>query len=456
MSESAEFPSLDAFPADFLWGAATAAYQIEGAVDTDGRSPSIWDTFSHTRGATLNGDTGDVACDHYHRWHTDFDLAADLTLNAYRFSVSWARLQPRGEGDLNPLAVAHYRRQLERLQDLGIRPFVTLYHWDMPQVVEDAGGWPSRRTAERFADYAARTVEALGDLAHDWITLNEPWCQAFLGYGAGVHAPGRQSVPDAVAAAHHLNLAHGLAVQAIRAVRTDVRVGISNLLADLVPASDDDADVAATRRFDANHNQFFFSPLDGGGYPDDVLALYPSLADLVHDGDARIIGEPIDFLGVNHYQQVIIGRDESEPHLHAWSKSAEPALTSLQWSIRPESLRNVLVRASSRYPDLPLYITENGACFEDYVDPNGTVIDTERVDYLRQYLASAANAIKDGVNLRGYFAWSLLDNFEWGEGYRKRFGLIYVDYGTQTRIPKASAGWYRDLIGQHRAMVAQR
>ncbi|WP_238992793.1 GH1 family beta-glucosidase [Jiangella aurantiaca] len=448
-------PRLDAFPADFLWGAATAAYQIEGAVDSDGRRPSIWDSFAHSPRATLNGDTGDIACDHYHRWRDDFDLVKSLNLNAYRFSVSWARLQPTGRGPLNALGVAHYRAQLERLLALGIRPFVTLYHWDLPQELEDAGGWPVRETIDRFAEYASLTAEALGDLAADWITTNESWCQAFLGYGEGKHAPGRRDWRAAVAAAHHLNLAHGLAVRAIRAARPGASVGTAQLVVDFVPASSAPADIAASRRWDAHHNQTFLGPLGGGGYPADVLDLYSAdgLADLLRPGDDAVMAEPIDFLGVNHYQQVVVAHDQNAAvPLRARDTPAEPALTSLGWSVKPESLRNVLVRVAGEFPDLPLYVTESGASFDDYVDPHGQVIDHERVDYLRRYLAAAGDAIKEGVDLRGYFAWSLLDNFEWAEGYRKRFGLIYVDYATQARILKASSVWYRDLISDHAAL----
>lgn len=444
-------PALDVsrFPAGFVWGAATAAYQIEGAVHEGGRGTSIWDTFSHTPGRTLHGDNGDIACDHYHRWPADLQLAADIGLSGYRLSVSWSRLQPSGRGPLNPQAVTYYRQVLTRLTELGIRPLVTLYHWDLPQVLEDEGGWAVRSTAGAFADYARRTVEALGDLAVDWITQNESWCAAFLGYGSGAHAPGRTHLPDAVAAAHHLNLAHGLAVRAIREVR-EVRVGITHILTDLVPASDDPRDLAALARVDANNNRLFLDPLLRGGYPPEVLDLYrdAGLAGLVQDGDLDVISTPIDFLGVNHYQQVLVAHDPTDEHLHASQTPAEPATTSLKWSIRPRSLRNVLVRASG-YTDLPLYVTENGACFEDYVDPTGQVRDTERIDYLHGYLDAVADAIADGADVRGYYAWSLLDNFEWGEGYRKRFGLVYVDYATQTRTPKASAAWYREQIAAH-------
>ena len=446
---------LDAFPPGFLWGAATSAYQIEGAVSGGGRGPSIWDTYTHTPGKTLHGDTGDVACDHYHRWRDDLDLVHELGLNAYRLSMSWARLQPDGRGRLNQSAVDYYRGLLERLREIGVRPFVTLYHWDLPQPLETVGGWPSRDTSSRFADYVGLVAHELGDLAADWITLNEPWCSAFLGYGSGVHAPGRRSIRDAVAAAHHLNLAHGLAVQAVRAARPGAAIGVAEIITDIVPDTETREDVAAARRLDANSNRMFLDPVLRGRYPDDVLEMYAGagLLELARDGDAAIISTPLDFLAVNHYHQVIVRNDPLEPHLKVRERPAEPASTSLGWSVRPESLRNVLLRITREYPALPLYVTENGASFEDYVDPTGAVCDSERIDYLRGYLGAAAQAIREGVNLKGYFAWSLMDNFEWAEGYRKRFGLVYVDFATQARIPKASAAWYRDLIGQHARAV---
>jgi beta-glucosidase len=445
-------PLADRFPAGFLWGAATSAYQVEGAVAEGGRTPSIWDTFAHTPGKTIHGDTGDIACDHYHRWPEDLALVRDLGLNAYRFSVSWPRLQPHGRGPLNPAGVAFYRTLLEQLRSDGVRPFVTLYHWELPQALEDAGGWPIRETAARFAEFAGLVVAALGDLAADWITINEPWCQAFLGYESGIHAPGRRHLPDAVAAAHHLNLAHGLAVPAIRAALPGANVGIANILTDVLPASDAPQDIAAAARYDANSNRMFLDPLLGGGYPDAVRELYrPHGLDAhVRAGDEAVISAPIDFLAVNHYHRVIVRDDPSDRHLGARGTFAEPATTSLGWSVTPEALRDLLLRVHRDYPPIPLYVTENGASFDDYVDPTGQVRDVERVAYLRGYLGAAAEAIDAGVDLRGYFAWSLLDNFEWGEGYRSRFGLVFVEYGTQRRIPKASAGWYRDLIAHHR------
>lgn len=440
-----------AFPADFLFGAATSAYQIEGGVSEGGRGPSIWDTFAATPGRTVHGDTGAVACDHYHRWASDLDIVRDLGLGAYRMSVPWARLQPSGRGPLNPQGVAFYRSVLERLQADGVRPFVTLYHWDLPQPLEDAGGWPARDTALRFAEYAAATVAALGDLASDWITINEPWCQAFLGYESGIHAPGRTNLSDAVAAAHHLNLGHGLAVTAIRAARSDAEIGVADLVTDVVAASTAEEDVAAAARYDANGNLLFLDPVLAGAYPDAVLTLYEraGLPGHIRTGDEALIAVPVDFLAVNHYQRVLVHADPTDTHLGARGVPAPPATTSLGWSVTPDALRDVLLRLQRDYPRLPMYITENGASYNDYVDPSGEVRDVERVEYLAGYLAAAGEAIAAGVDLRGYFAWSLLDNFEWGEGYRSRFGLVYVDYGTQQRIPKASARWYRDLIADH-------
>jgi beta-glucosidase len=444
-------PKLSRFPGGFLWGAATSAYQIEGGVAEGRRTPSIWDTFAHTPGKIAGGDTGDIACDHFHRWPDDLKLIADLGLSAYRLSVSWPRLQPHGRGVLDPDGVAFYRSLLEGLREIGVRPFVTLYHWELPQALEDLGGWPRRDTAPRFAEFAAQTVAALGDLTDDWITLNEPWCQAFLGYESGIHAPGRQDLGDAVAAAHHLNFAHGLAVQAVRAEQPSANLGIANIVTDVLPKTEHADDLAATERYDTNSNRLFLDPVLLGRYPAAVYELYEEqgFASLVRPGDEAVIAAPIDFLAVNHYQRVLVEADPTDAHLGAHGTPAEPATTSLGWSVIPEALRDVLVRVHTDYPPIPLYVTENGASYPDHVDAAGQVHDAERVDYFRGYLGAAADAIAAGVDLRGYFAWSLMDNFEWGEGYRSRFGLIYVDYETQRRIPKASAIWYRGLIARH-------
>lgn len=446
------------FPAGFRWGLATAAYQIEGAAHEGGRGASIWDTFSHTPGLSHHGDTGDIACDHYHRWERDFDLLAELGVTDYRLSVSWSRLQPAGTGALNETAVAFYRSQLEGLRARGIRPLVTLYHWDLPQPLEDAGGWPARATAERFGEFATLVVERLGDLATDWVTLNEPWCSSFLGYGKGAHAPGRKDYRAAAAAAHHLNLAHGLALRGIRRVRPDARVGITNIVTDIVPASPSPGDAAAAERLDAVSNRVFLDPVYLGAYSAPVhAALDPlGLADLIEPGDLELIAAPTDFAGINHYQRVVAHHDPEFQPFAVDERPAEPATTSFGWSVIPESLTAVLSRVAREFTKLPLYVTENGASYHDYVDPNGEVVDIERVAYFDGYLAAAADAIREGVDLQGYYAWSFLDNFEWAEGYSKRFGLVYVDYRTQERIPKLSAAWYRQLITEHQdARTAQ-
>jgi beta-glucosidase len=455
MTDSGASAQLSLFPAGFRWGVATAAYQIEGAHDEGGRGPSIWDTFSHTPGLTRHGDTGDIACDHYHRWEQDLDLLAELGVRHYRLGLSWSRLQPSGAGPLNPEGVAFYRRLLLGMAERGIVPLVTLYHWDLPQPLEDAGGWPVRATAERFAEYAGLVLRELGDLAQDWITLNAPWCSAFLGYGSGAHAPGRKDHRAAVAAAHHLNLAHGLAIAAVRRERPTARVGITNLITDIVPASSTPADLAAVARLDAVSNRVFLEPVYLGHYSRsvlDTLGRY-GFAEHIREGDLEVIGAPTDFAGVNHYQRVIASEATGEPYGVA-ERPAPPATTSFGWSVVPDSLAAVLRRVSTEFTALPLYVTENGASYDDYVDPNGEVVDVERVAYLDGYLGAAASVIAEGVDLRGYYAWSFLDNFEWAEGYSKRFGLVHVDYRTQERIPKHSALWYRDLISQHQEVAA--
>lgn len=444
-----------AFPPGFRWGVATAAYQIEGGAYEGGRGPSIWDTFAHTPGRIRDGDTGDVACDHYHRWESDLDLLADLGVTDYRMSVSWSRLQPTGEGPMNQVAVDFYVAILSGLRDRGIRPLVTLYHWDLPQPLEDAGGWPNRATAERFAEYAVAVVNALGHLAGEWITLNEPWCSSFLGYGNGAHAPGRKDYRDAVAAAHHLNLAHGLALAEIRRLRPAVRVGIANIVTDILPASDSLADRAAARRLDAVSNRVFLEPLTLGRYSDEVLAVLSpfGLDDVIREGDLALIGAPIDFIGVNHYQRIIARDDPNAEPFGVSERAAHPATTSFGWSVIPESLTAVLLRVQRDFGNLPVLVTENGASFDDVLDTSGGIDDHARVSYLDRYLSAAAEAIALGVDLRGYYAWSFLDNFEWAEGYSKRFGIVFVDYATQARIPKRSAQWYRRLIVEHTDLV---
>ncbi|MEU5879550.1 family 1 glycosylhydrolase [Spirillospora sp. NPDC047279] len=450
------------FPDGFVWGAATAAYQIEGAAAEDGRAPSIWDTFSHTPGRVLNGDTGDVACDHYHRRADDVAAMAELGLGAYRFSISWSRVLPDGEsGPLNPAGVAFYSRLVDDLLERGIAPVATLYHWDLPQRLEDAGGWPERDTAHRFAEYAERIGRELGDRVHTWTTLNEPWCSAFLGYGSGVHAPGRSDPAEALAAAHHLNLAHGLAVRALRGV-----VAPSALHSVTLNLHHLRGDEEAVRRVDAVANRVFLGPMLGTGYPADLRADTAHLTDwsFVRDGDEEVCAAPIDVLGVNYYQPSLVSLDAeqaAEPGADGHAVGAatpfvgcddiaflpqEGEHTAMGWVVDASGLDELLLRLHRDHPGVPLMITENGAAFDDVVDAGDRVRDDRRIAYLRDHVAAAERAVAAGIDLRGYFAWSLLDNFEWSYGFGKRFGLIHVDYPTGLRTWKDSAFWYRDLI----------
>lgn len=448
---------------DFLWGAATAAYQIEGAARDGGRAPSIWDTFSHTPGRVRGGDTGDVATDHYHRWREDVAAMRDLGLRAYRFSISWPRVLPGGRPSREGLDF--YSRLVDALLDGGIAPVATLYHWDLPQELEDAGGWPVRDTALRFAEYAEHVGRALGDRVHTWTTLNEPWCSAFLGYASGVHAPGRTEPASALAAAHHLNLAHGLATRALRAaVSADAWHSVALNLHHLRGASADDADVV--RRADAVANRIFLGPMLNGGYPPDLLADTAGITDwsFVRPGDEEAIAAPLDVLGVNYYAPTLLRRwdgvspremaDGHAPSRYsAWVGCDDAEFvrlpgprTEMGWPIDATGLDELLLRLHRAYPGLPLLVTENGAAFDDRVDQDGRVRDERRIAYLRDHLDALGRAVDAGVDARGYFAWSLLDNFEWAYGYSKRFGIVHVDYETQRRTWKDSAYWYRDLI----------
>ncbi|WP_320775984.1 GH1 family beta-glucosidase [Streptomyces sp. CRN 30] len=452
------------FPAGFLWGSATAAYQIEGAAAKNGRTPSIWDTYARTPGRVRNGDTGDIATDHYHRRREDVALMADLGIGAYRFSLAWPRIQPTGRGPAVQMGLDFYRRLVDELLDAGIQPVATLYHWDLPQELEDAGGWPERATAERFAAYAALAADALGDRVKTWTTLNEPWCSAFLGYGSGVHAPGRTDPVAALRAAHHLNLAHGLAVQALRdRIPADAKCSVALNVHHVRPLTGSEADGDAARRIDALANRVFTGPMLHGGYPQDLVEDTAALTDwsYVRDGDLALIHQPLDFLGVNYYTPTLVsgadGDGSPTSYGHGGDRTPWPAAdgvafhqspgdtTAMGWAVDPTGLYDLLRRLSSEFPRLPLVITENGAAFDDYADPAGHVNDAARIAYLRGHLAAVHRAIEDGADVRGYFLWSLLDNFEWAHGYSKRFGLVYVDYPTGTRTPKASARWYAEV-----------
>ncbi|MEU7137561.1 GH1 family beta-glucosidase [Streptomyces sp. NPDC046261] len=452
------------FPPGFLWGAATAAYQVEGAAREDGRTPSIWDTFAHTPGRVLGGDTGDTATDHYHRRHEDVGLMAELGLGAYRFSVSWPRVQPTGRGPASRRGLDFYRALADDLLAHGIQPVLTLYHWDLPQELEDAGGWPERETAHRFADYAHLVGEALGDRVGLWTTLNEPWCSAFLGYASGVHAPGRTDDAAALRAAHHLNLAHGLGAQALRAVVPGARLSVALNPSAVRARTPSPGDVDAQRRIDALSTRIFTEPMLRGAYPADLLADTAAITDwsFVRDGDVDVIKHPLDALGVNYYApSVVSAATDNRPARadgHGGERSPWPGAggvafhqppgkrTAMDWSVDPTGLYDLLMRFAHEAPGLPLIVTENGAAYDDKPGADGTVHDPERIAYLHAHLEAVLRALTDGADVRGYFLWSLLDNFEWAYGYSKRFGAVYVDYATGARTPKSSARWYARLV----------
>jgi beta-glucosidase len=457
------------FAEGFVWGSATASYQIEGAVHEDGRGPSIWDTYSHTPGRTLNGDTGDVAVDHYHRWRDDLDEIAELGLDAYRFSISWPRVQPGGSGQFNQAGIDFYSQLVDGLLERGIAPVATLYHWDLPQELEDAGGWPVRETALRFGEYAAGIVAALGDRVHTWTTLNEPWCSAYLGYASGVHAPGRTEPASALAAVHHLNLAHGLAGRVIRDLAPAAKLSVTLNLHVIRPASDSEADRNAVRRIDAIANRVFLGPMLDGAYPADLRADTAEVTDwsFVRDDDEKLIRVPLDVLGVNYYSTTLVqawdgiceratsdGHGLSEHSPWVGSPNVEfvqqpGPYTAMGWNIDPSGMTELLFRLHREYPDQPMMITENGAAFDDVVSADGAIHDVDRIDYLRRHIDAVGAAAEAGVDVRGYFVWSLLDNFEWSYGYERRFGIIRVDYDTLVRTWKDSAHWYQRLAAEN-------
>jgi beta-glucosidase len=434
--------------AKFIWGAGTAAFQIEGATRADGRGESIWDRFAATDGNVVGGDTGEPACEHYYRWREDLDLMRDLRLQSYRFSVAWPRIQPDGRGPANRKGLDFYRRLAEGLRERGIAPFATLYHWDLPQALEDAGGWASRDVVDRFAEYARLVLDELDDVVDDWVTHNEPWVTSFLGYAAGVKAPGGHDWGAAILASHHALLAHGVVVREFREAGRTGRIGITLNLTHVEPAGESDEDVAAARRFDGYQNRWFLDPLFRGVYPSDMVTLYEQQVgpfDAIQAGDLETIAQPIDFLGVNFYRPNLVAAGDSAV-LGVREVDRDGEQTGMGWVIVPEALTELLLRVARDYGSIPLLITENGAAFEDLVDGGDVVDDERRIDYLRAHIGAVERAREQGVDLRGYFVWSLLDNFEWEWGYGQRFGIVYVDYPTQRRIPKRSAIWYRDLI----------
>ena len=436
------------FPDGFLWATATASYQIEGAASADGRGESVWDRFAKTPGKVVNGDTGDVACDHFHRYRDDVALMSELGVNAYRFSIAWPRIQPTGRGPANVAGLDFYDRLVDELLAKDIRPFATLYHWDLPQTLEDEGGWPNRATAFAFRDYADLVVRRLGDRVKDWTTHNEPWCAAFLGYQLGVHAPGRTDLGAAIQASHNLLLSHGLAVEPIRSASRDSEVGIVLNVYPIHPASDSEADRAAQRRLDGFSNRLFLDPLYRGEYPADVLELCGPFAPKVEPGDLELISQPLDFLGENYYTRTIVADAPEEPGIRCRQvtpRGPGHEYTAMDWEVYPNGLYEVLTRLHREYGPKTLYVTENGAAYEDRVDADGEVRDEERLEYFRQHFVACHRAIADGVPLAGYFAWSMLDNFEWAFGYTRRFGIVHVDFETQRRTLKSSAKFLREV-----------
>jgi beta-glucosidase len=431
------------FPSEFVWGAATAAYQIEGATTVDGRGESIWDRFCETPGNVANGDTGDPACEHYFRWRDDLDLMSSLGLQGYRFSISWPRVQPDGRGPANRKGLDFYRRVVEGMLERGIAPLATLYHWDLPQRLQDDGGWASREVVDRFVEYAGLMFDSLGDVVDTWVTHNEPWVTAFLGYAYGTKAPGLRDWRSALAASHHLLLSHGRALSLFREAGRLGRIGITLDLTQVY------GEAEAARRMDGHRNRWFLDPLLRGGYPPDMVDLYEARIgplDFVERGDVADIAVPIDFLGVNFYQPALVRGGDDGP-VGVTVVPPEGRQTAMGWRVAPDSLTALLVRLKRDYGDVPLMITENGASFDDPpLDGNHVVEDPERLEYLREHIAAVERALAAGVDVRGYYVWSLFDNFEWEYGYASRFGIIHVDFPTQRRTPKRSALWYRDLI----------
>ena len=434
------------FPEDFTWGTATASYQIEGAAQEDGRGVSIWDTFAHTPGKTRNGDSGDVACDHYHRTREDIQLMKALNISAYRFSIAWPRIFPQGRGSLNEAGLDFYNRLVDDLLDAGITPYVTLYHWDLPQALEDEGGWLRRNIADDFVAYADTVSAALGDRVKHWITFNEPWCIAWLGYMIGEHAPGLRSdnPAQALAATHNVYRAHGLSVPVIRRNSPDAQVGITLNLSPANPATDKPDDMEATVFYDGWFNRWYLDPLYRGQYPADLLAAYSAFMPEIQPGDLETMAAPLDFLGVNYYTRAVIEAN-GNPLMPFRQVAQEGEHTEMGWEVYPRALYTLLKRIQSDYNPPSIHITENGAAFNDVLTPEGRIHDERRTAYFQSHLEAVQHAVDDGVPVNGYFAWSLMDNFEWSHGYSKRFGLYYVDYATQNRYLKDSGAYYASV-----------
>lgn len=437
------------FPDGFRWGAATSSYQIEGAVREGGRGPSIWDTFSHTPGKTVNGDTGDIAVDHYHRWHQDVALMRDLGLQAYRFSIAWPRIIPDGVGATNHAGLDFYDRLVDGLLEVGIEPCVTLYHWDLPQALGDEGGLTNRDVADAFEAYTAVVTERLSDRVKDWITINEPFVAGFLGYWFGMHAPGETSRSAGLAAVHNLLRMHGKAVDVIRDSARDSEVGITLNLTSVYTLGDGEADQDEVRRTDGLSNRWFLDPVFRGAYPEDMVEEFGDDMPEIWDDDLALISRDIDFLGVNYYTPAYVKAGAESGPFGDPSARPDGERTAMDWLVEPRGLKDLLVRIHDDYRPPSIVITENGAAFDDERPIDGRVRDPRRIAYYHGHLGACHDAIGEGVPLHGYFAWSLLDNFEWSEGYAKRFGIVHVDYSTQERTPKDSARWYSNVIREN-------
>jgi beta-glucosidase len=453
-----EIPAAAVFPKGFFWGTATASYQIEGAWNEDGKAESIWDRFAHTPGKIKNGDTGDIACDSYHRWREDIALMQAMKLNSYRFSLSWPRIQPRGTGAANVKGVDYYSRLVDALLEAHIRPMVTLYHWDLPQALEDAGGWPNRDLGGRFSDYVQLVAQALGDRVSDWMLFNEPTAFVDLGYLEGLHAPGHQSLLDFLRATHVVNLAQGAGFRALKAVRPSTRVGTALNMSPCEPATGSEADKLAADRAHAMTNTWFLDPALRGRYPD-ALTFLPETVMRIKPGDMEKIRIPLDFIGINLYYRTIAsapGAMHRAAHAQEWlfpvkmDGGQEGRKTDFGWEVWPKALYDMVTRITRDYNRPVIEITESGCSYSDAPDANGAVRDTRRIEYHRQYLAALAHAIAEGADVRGYHAWSLLDNFEWADGYSQRFGLAYVDFKTQERLIKDSGRWYANVAAENR------
>jgi len=436
------------FPKGFIWGAATASYQIEGAVKEDGRGESIWDRFSHTPGKVKNNETGDIACDHYHRYKADVALMKKLGLKAYRFSIAWPRIFPEGKGQPNQKGIDFYKALLDELLSQEIDPLITLYHWDLPQALQDKGGWDNRETVDYFSDYAAYIFNSLGDRVNKWLTHNEPSIVSLNGNAIGEHAPGFTDYALAIRVSHHLNLAHAKAIQVYRQLGQKGEIGTTLNLTSVYPASDSPEDKAAAWRVDGHNNRWYLDPVLKGAYPEDMLKLYGERlhAPIIKPDDLELLASTkIDFLGANYYSRMVVQSSSADPLLGYVSLKPTAPCTDMGWEIYPQGLFDLLIRLDRQYNHPRIYITENGAAFKDELQ-NNRVADVERLKYIKAHFSAAHQAIQNGVALEGYYVWSLMDNFEWAHGFSKRFGLIYINYATQERIWKDSAHWYQEVI----------